>query len=138
MAAGWRWEAFIREDEPLADVVARAAVTASAQRLMPQTLVLLDGGEPVGTASLTAQDLDERPDLTPWLAGVVVLPQARRRGHASLLVQAVERLAAEGGIGTLWLYTSTAERIYARLGWTVAERFKRGGKDNALMRRELS
>jgi hypothetical protein len=51
---------------------------------MPRTFILLADGEPVGTASLAAHDLDERPDLTPWLAGVFVDPHTRGQGYAAI------------------------------------------------------
>jgi GNAT superfamily N-acetyltransferase len=78
---------------------------------MPRTFILLANSEPVGTASLAAHDLDERPDLTPWLAGVFVVPHARGRGYAAHLISAVEQEARIASISTLWLYTNTAERI---------------------------
>jgi GNAT superfamily N-acetyltransferase len=97
-------------------VLAAAKRTAATAGLMPRTLVLLADGEPVGTASLVAHDLDERPDLTPWLAGMFVAPHARGQGHAARLIAAVEQEAAAASISTLWLYTNTAERVYARGG----------------------
>ncbi len=80
---------------------------------------LLAGGEPVGTACLVAHDLDQRPDLTPWLASLCVRPEARGRGYAPLLVKAVECAARASGITTLWLYTWSAAPLYAGLGWTT-------------------
>ena len=82
--------------------------------------------------------LAERPDLTPWLAGVFVVPEARRRGYAARLIAAVEQAGRAGSIPTLWLYTSSAERIYARAGWRTVETFDRRGKPTALMRRDLA
>lgn len=82
-----------------------------------ESFVLFDGDTPAGTASLAHDDLDSRPDLTPWLAGVYVPPEHRGRGHASALVRHVEASARAAGIGTLWLYTWTAAPLYAGLGW---------------------
>lgn len=104
---------------------------------IPQYFVLLVDDKPVGTASITAHDLDQRPDLTPWLAGVFVTPEARGNGYAAKLVAAVENEARRQSISILWLYTTTAERIYARLEWRTVERFLHDGKPAALMRREL-
>lgn len=138
VTARWRWQAFSRDTgRPLADVLAVANRTAAMRCLIPRTLVLLVDGEPVGTASLTAQDLEERPDLTPWLAGVFVVPHARGQGHAGRLVAAVEQAAKSGSIPTLWLYTNTAERIYARAGWRTVETVQHNGAAVALMRRDL-
>ncbi|KTS30551.1 hypothetical protein NS228_16705 [Methylobacterium indicum] len=139
VTARWRWEAFARgQGRSLAAVAADEAATAAGPGPMPRTLVLLAGGEPVGMASLTAHDLDPRPDLTPWLAGVFVAPHARGRGHAARLVAAVEAEAAALSVPTLWLYTRTAEPLYARIGWRSVERFLHRDKVYALMRRDLA
>jgi GNAT superfamily N-acetyltransferase len=138
VTARWRWEAFFTDSgRSFDEVLAGARSTAAVDVLMPRTFVLLADGEPVGTASLSPDDLEERPDLTPWLAGVVVAPHVRGRGYAGRLIAAVEERARAGSIATLWLYTNTAERIYARAGWQTVETFQHRGKPSALMRREL-
>ncbi|HEY3846963.1 MAG TPA: hypothetical protein VGL95_07605, partial [Acetobacteraceae bacterium] len=63
VTARWRWEAFFRDSgKPFDQILEAAKRTAATDGRMPRTLVLLAGGEPVGTASLTAHDLEERPD----------------------------------------------------------------------------
>jgi N-acetylglutamate synthase-like GNAT family acetyltransferase len=95
--------------------------------------------KPVGTASLVAHDLDERPALTPWLAGVFVVPEARSRGHVMHLIRAVEDACRSAGIGTVWLHTASAERVYARAGWHTVEAIqRRGRRPVTLMRRDLT
>lgn len=137
--ASWLWHAFSRDDDrPLADIEALVAA-ATCRQGVPQCFVLLADGIPVGTASLARHDLDERPDLTPWLAGVLVLPQARGRGYARQLVAAVETACAASAIPTAWLYTHTAEPLYARAGWRRVEIVKRAGKpDVSLMRKDFA
>lgn len=139
-SARLRWEAFFRaKGIAFETILARAEATArEAAPVLPRSFVLLEDGVPLGTASLIANDLEARPELTPWLAGVVVDPSARGRGHGARLVRAVEAAAREAGITTLWLYTHTAEPLYARLGWEVVERFEHGGHLCALMRRILA
>ncbi len=138
VVAHWLWEAFWQDSgkpfETLLDAVRESSVTTC---LMPRTFVMLANDEPVGTASLVAHDLDERPDLTPWLAGVFVEPHARGRGYAGCLISVVEREARSASVATLWLYTNKAERIYARAGWRTVETVRHGGKPFALMRRDL-
>ncbi|MGX7705801.1 GNAT family N-acetyltransferase [Methylobacterium sp. Gmos1] len=137
VTARWRWEAFARgQGRSLAEVTAAEAVGAAAPS-MPRTFVLLADDEPVGMASLAAHDLETRPDLTPWLAGVFVAPHARGRGHAVRLVAAVEAEAMSRGIPTLWLYTRSAEGLYARIGWRNVETFPYREKMYALMRRDV-
>ena len=105
-----------------------------------ETFVLFDQGVPVGTASLAHADLEARPDLTPWLAGVVVQPAFRGRGHATALVRRVEASAAAASVPGLLLYTWTAEPLYARLGWRRAdlEADQKRGREVVLMTRRLS
>ncbi len=105
-----------------------------------ETFVLSDQGVPVGTASLAHRDLEARPDLTPWLAGVVVQPAFRGRGYATALVRRVEAFAVAASVPVLWLYTWTAEPLYARLGWHRAglERDQKRGHEVVLMTRRLS
>ncbi len=108
--AGTRWS------------MCRNVIGASTAASGPQqTFVLLVDEAPVGVASLVAHDLDSRPELTPWLAGVFVVPEARGRGHAAHLIAAVEAAGRAAAIPSLWLYTHSAERIYARVGWRTVE-----------------
>lgn len=138
VTARWRWEAFMQgQGRGLAEVMAAESVGAAGPGPMPRTCVLLADDAPVGMASLAAHDLDPRPDLTPWLAGVFVAPHARGRGHAVRLVAAVEAEAIALGIPTLWLYTRSAEGLYARIGWRTTGTFPYRDRLYALMRRDL-
>lgn len=148
----------VSDDPSLAPLVARWLVAAfqaddglsvaamTARILAPpegpeESFVLFDAdGTPVGTASLARHDLDSRPDLGPWLAGVFVLPGHRGQGHAAALVRHVEGFAAARGVARLWLFTNTAAELYARLGWQDAgpERTRRSGQVVRLMHRDLS
>jgi GNAT superfamily N-acetyltransferase len=105
----------------------------------PQTLVLMVDDVPVGTASLALQDLEERPDLTPWLAGVFVIPEMRGRGYAYRLLEAFDEACYAASIDTAWLYTSNAERLYLKAGWQIAQTIERPTKRPVtLMRRSFS
>ncbi len=134
----WVWrEWWQREGLSFAETQARYAECLASVG-PPQTFVLLSGDVPVGTASLARQDLEQRPDLTPWLAGVFVVPERRRRGYVTHLLAAFDKACAEASIETAWLYTSTAERVYRRAGWDVAEIVQRPDKwPVTLMRRTM-
>lgn len=103
-----------------------------------ESFVLLENGQPAGTASLTIEDLETRPDLAPWLAGVFVRPPSRGRGHARQLVRAVESHARGHGIATLWLYTGHAAPLYAGLGWRAMGQERDRWGNVTLMRRDLA
>lgn len=102
-----------------------------------RTWVVLDDATPAATASLVLDDLDTRPDLSPWLASVFVDPAHRGRGHAWRLVQVVEDAARAGGTDTLWLHTEHAAGLYARLGWIAVGEEVDHGHAVTLMRRSL-
>jgi GNAT superfamily N-acetyltransferase len=137
VVAGWLWNEFARARGRSLEAVVEAVGKSVTSQPIPRTFVLLGGGEPLGTASLTQHDLEERPDLTPWLAGVFVEPHVRGRGYAGHLIAAVEQEARTASIPELWLYTRSAERVYARAGWHTVETIQRNGAGYALMRRRL-
>lgn len=105
---------------------------------VPSVFVALIGNQPVGTASLTVDDMDTRPELAPWLASVFVLPEWRGRGIASRLARRVEEEAREAGIATLYLYTPDQQALYRRLGWEDREALHYRGEDVTVMLRRLA
>ena len=112
------------ELNPANDVAARIArlQTQLNRGTVPTTFIACDGDELLGSASLVVSDLDIRPELTPWLAGVFVAPAARNRGVGTLLVQRVMSEARDIGVPRLHLFTLDREKFYAGLGWRLLER----------------
>ena len=139
MVAKWLWDEWHLDAGDSLEATRDAVAASVSPSGPPQTFVLLVDNRPVGTASLVAHDLDERPNLTPWLAGVFVIPEARGRGHVIHLIQAVEVACRSAGVGTVWLHTTDAERVYARAGWHTVEAIQRQGRSRVtLMRRDLT
>lgn len=88
---------------------------------VPVAFVALDdAGGIVGTASLIFDDLEGDP-RNPWLASVFVPAEHRGKGIASALVPVVERKAQRLGYTRLYLFTTSAADLYARLGWHALE-----------------
>jgi len=74
------WQAWWKADgHPLDRVSGRLRENLDVEPI-PLALVAHEGATFLGTASVIASDLAERPQLTPWVAAVWVEPQARRRG----------------------------------------------------------
>jgi GNAT superfamily N-acetyltransferase len=137
LVARWRVEAFF--NHPGGYTVEEMTALILEPRVGPEeTFVLFDHGRPVGTVALICSDMDTRPDLTPWLAGLFVDPAFRRRGHATRLVRKIEARARSSSVPVLWLYTSTAESLYSRLGWRRAGIEDDRGEKVVLMKRTLS
>jgi GNAT superfamily N-acetyltransferase len=135
--AGWLLDEFRHSGSPTLEVLTANLLGRPAKG--EETFVLSVDDVPAGTASFVKHDLPSRRDLTPWLAGVLVLPPFRGRGHSARLVKHVEAVAAAAGVPTLWLYTWTAEPVYARLGWqrVAIERDTDRDLEVMLMKRDL-
>ena len=88
--------------------------------------VAVDGETLLGTASLVDQDLEIRPELTPWLASVFVAPEHRRKGVAAALVRRVVEEARGQRIPRLYLWTTDQQSLYARMGWQAVVRSRQG------------
>ncbi|MSP03520.1 MAG: GNAT family N-acetyltransferase [Acetobacteraceae bacterium] len=115
--ASWLWREWGRHKGRTIEMVTDRLTAPLTAPGFEQTFARLSGDIPVATASLVNADLDARPDLSPWLAGVFVDPPFRGQGHAAALVRAVEDAARARGVGTLWLHTEHAAGLYAGLGW---------------------
>lgn len=139
LVAQWRVEAFLQGVMTAAQYMDHLLAPARGPEA---SFIALADGTPVGTAGVAHDDLESRPDLTPWLVGVVVQPGHRGQGHATALVREAESFARAAGVPCLWLYTSYAEGFYARLGWqrTGVERDPDAtwGRDVVLMQRSLT
>ncbi|HEV7320606.1 MAG TPA: GNAT family N-acetyltransferase [Ensifer sp.] len=85
-------------------------------------LVAHDGDRFVGTASVIASDLEERPDLTPWVAAVWVDPPFRGSGIGGDIVLKAARAALRTGAKAVHLCALPGKRaFYERLGWRLDE-----------------
>lgn len=121
--------------DPTHDVATRIGEFLAEQpHGCPQTFVAVADGLPVGSASLLEHDLPTRKDLSPWLASVFVLPDLRRRGIASALVDSVVAHAASLGVSTLYLFTPDQTSLYAGLGWRAFDETTLAGEVQTMMR----
>ena len=86
---------------------------------LPIAWVAHANGQLLGTAALRVHDLEGREDLTPWLGGVFVGPDFRRRGIGATLCTTVEDAARSRGTQTLYLFTLDKQEWYSCMGWTL-------------------
>lgn len=107
-----------------------------AQQSIPQTWLALED-DVLGSAAIVESDMDDRPELTPWLASVFVPESARHKGIGRTLVQKVMQHAKEIGIGRLYLYTPDRAHFYAHMGWQITEQCKYHGTDVTIMHIDL-
>lgn len=88
---------------------------------VPSIFIATSGNELIGSAALVLEDMQSRPDLSPWLAAVYVKEKYRSHGAASALVAQCEYQAKRSKVDTLYLYTEFASKLYERLGWQILE-----------------
>jgi N-acetylglutamate synthase-like GNAT family acetyltransferase len=86
---------------------------------LPIAWVAHADGQLLGTAALRVHDLETHQDLTPWLGGVFVGSNFRRRGIGAALCATVEEEVRSRKIETLYLFTLDQQAWYSRLGWTL-------------------
>jgi len=87
----------------------------------------------VGMVSLKFHDMDTRPDLDPWLGGLLVLPEWRNRGVGTTLMRRATEEARRLDVPRLYLWTHSAEGLYHKLGWQVVERTEYCGMHIVIM-----
>jgi N-acetylglutamate synthase-like GNAT family acetyltransferase len=100
---------------------------------LPIAWVAHKDGVTYGMAALRVTDLPGFEHLTPWLAGVFVLPEHRRRGIGSTLCRHVEACAAKMGYSQLYLFTLDQQPLYEKLGWRYMEKSAWNGMPVDLM-----
>jgi len=111
------WDAILGEKTPEARI---KKLNAHLNRdRLPIAWVAHTNGQLLGTAALRLHDLEGREDLTPWLGGVFVGEQFRRRGIGEALCTTVEQAARSREVQTLYLFTLDKQAWYSRQGWTV-------------------
>ena len=117
------WQAWWQPNGYPLDTIRRRLAENMQDRPIPLALVAHDGGIFLGTASVIASDLDERPDLTPWVAAVWVEECARGTGIGAALVERAMQSCFALGFPRAYLCARPRmTRFYERLGWTVLER----------------
>jgi GNAT superfamily N-acetyltransferase len=105
----------------LEDVIKAFQDRARTDRL-PLALVAIIDHVVVGTGSLKIQDLALRPDLSPWLGGMFVDPKHRNRGVGAALIVRLIHEARRLKLPRLYLWTPSAESLYAKYGWKTIEK----------------
>jgi len=105
---------------------------------IPSCFLALVDGQPVGSASLVASDMQTHPQLGPWLASVYVHKKHRRQGIASQLIQQCIESAREINVDKLYLFTPDKCSFYRKRGWKLIESTLYHGENVVIMEFNLS
>ena len=134
--SGWLFEQFGYLDPSAtrerAEIRVRTRLNATG---LPVAFVALQGETPIGTASLVETDLEECPELSPWLAGVFVLSQHRGLGYGAQIINAVVDHSRRNGFKTIYLFTPNKQVFFEKLGWLQSHRVLRRGVPLSVMER---
>ena len=122
VAADRVWNAWWRPHGHLFQVVMDFFDELLEMRGLPFCLVAHDDGKYIGSVLGLVTDLDERPELSPWVGALWVEPEFRRTGVATALVKTAlaEIFAVEHEVAFL---CATAEKrvMYQNQGWQLIE-----------------
>ena len=127
----------LRPEESLGTRASKLRASSGHQEI-PTVFIASIGSTLLGSAMLVAHDMDSRLQWSPWLAGVVVAPEHRRRGVGAALAEHAAAEARALGWPVLYLYTFSTEQYYTRLGWQLIERSIYFGEPVSIMSRSLN
>lgn len=103
---------------------------------IPSTFIAIDDIL-LGSAAIVDNDMQTRPELSPWLASVYVNPARRNLGIGSKLVKHVMSTASTNQIDELYLFTPDRTAFYLNLGWEIVDNEHYRGHDVTIMRCDL-
>lgn len=66
-----------------------------------------------------------------------VVPELRRQGVGSRLIDEAEKQAGEAGVSQLFLYTHDQKNYYKKLGWRSLRQHRLAGRPATIMMRSL-
>ena len=110
---------------------------AAGRKGVPSIFIAIANNQLIGSAALVEQDLDVRPELSPWLAAVYVKKSFRQQGIATQLIARCERELVRVNANYWYLYTEFASKLYEKIGWQHVEQIAYKGTRVYLMRKPV-
>jgi GNAT superfamily N-acetyltransferase len=118
--ARWLWEgSFRKRGLPMSWSLSALDAHLGAGTI-PATLIVLERGEPLGALGLVAHMPGDafRPEHSPWITHVYVVPEARGRGLGSQLIRAGERYARALGHPRVYAQVDRGADWFMEQGWS--------------------
>lgn len=89
---------------------------------VPSAFVAHENDRYIGSVLIIDNDLDERPNYSPWIAALWVEPEFRRQGVAAQLMARSREYLAKLGHDTCYLCATAEKRpYYLKQGFTLLE-----------------
>lgn len=135
LAGQWVYQEWARLEAPAVWEENQADIARSLDPAVtvPKFFACRIDGEIAGIASVVRHDLPTCPELGPWLANVLVLPQWRRRGIGRALVRRVMDYTCALA-PAIYLYTFDQVDLYRHLGWETVREDRYTGRAITVMR----
>jgi GNAT superfamily N-acetyltransferase len=115
------------QDGDLDDWISATRREAGREGLPVTWVAVGDCGAALGAVALGPSDVPDHPELVPCIWGMVVRSDSRLRGIGRLLVNRLERYAAEQGYRVVWVLTGPpAVAYYEHCGWQPEQRLPSG------------
>jgi GNAT superfamily N-acetyltransferase len=116
------WKAWWRPHGYMLQVATDLFDDLPVARSIPFCLVAHDDGRYLGSVLGLVSDLDERPELSPWVGALWVEPEFRRQGVAAGLVKAALTEVFSVGHEVAFLCATAEKRVmYQNQGWKLIE-----------------
>ena len=132
------WQAWWKEKgHPFDFIAGRLREDLNAEPI-PFALVAYDEAKFLGSVSVIASDVAERPQYSPWVAALWVDDAYRRQGIGAALVERAVDALFSLGIRRTYLAASGQRRsFYVKRGWTQIEEDVGGRLLTILVRNSL-
>lgn len=96
---------------------------------VPEWYAVIDNGNIIGGAGVIENDFHNRPDLSPNVCALYVIPERRGQGIAGELLAKISDDMNKRGVKTLYLATDHTS-FYERYGWEYLTDVRSDGEDN--------
>lgn len=106
---------------------------------LPLTLLAFDGAKPIGMCSLV-KNRGILLTLSPWLAGLYVLPEYRNQGIDEALERATCQKAKGMGYSKIYCFTSDIDLVpwYVKHGWKIHGTDRLHNQDVTILEKSIS
>ncbi|MBQ7343368.1 MAG: GNAT family N-acetyltransferase [Clostridia bacterium] len=124
--AGWFNSKWGIPKEAYLDSMNEATARDSA---VPEWYAVIDNGDIIGGAGVIENDFHDRPDLSPNVCALYVIPKRRGQGIAGELLAKISADMNKRGVKTLYLVTDHTS-FYERYGWEYLTDVRSDGEDH--------
>jgi N-acetylglutamate synthase-like GNAT family acetyltransferase len=112
---------------------------AAQSEALPRVLIATIRGNLIGSVNLRTNDMNIRPQFTPWMGQLFVTDNQRSLGIGTALIDAAASYVEQLGYSQLFLFTSgTLPQYYKNRGWIEVENVTYFGKVRTIMRLEVN